>query len=455
MKISKQLSFFFLAVLGFFNLNAQDTKDEVSDSTSAKLPLSYTIGSGLFNYRGDVGQVEKLGTTENFQVGFSLGAEYTFAKTVGVDLTGFYGNISKNERNKSSNENFKTNLIGVSLKGTFHFANGFILSENNRIDPFISAGITFIKFNPLADLLDADGNLYNYWRDGSIRDVSESSANASSANIISRDYDYETEIKPNGEKLTTLSIPVAVGFNFKINSYLSAQLKQTVHFTMSDFMDGEVGGEANDIIYFTNLGFTYTPAGYSKRKDSGKDEFDEIDFASILQADSDADGVLDIDDWCQETDQDVKVDKHGCPEDKDNDGISDDKDQDSDTEKTALKIDSSGVAIPDSIVAKEALDTIVSIREELCAYYPSICQGDETDIIYQLLNSGKADKSLLSAKVEVSKRPIDEIKVQADINKDGKIHAKEIYETIDLFFDGKVDLTLGDIHKLIDYFFEQ
>tara|TARA_B110000211_G_C14078483_1_gene553303 strand:- start:511 stop:1878 length:1368 start_codon:yes stop_codon:yes gene_type:complete len=455
MKISKQLSIMFLALMGCINLNAQDNKDEVSDTASAKLPLSYTIGTGVFNYRGDVGQVESIGTTENFEIGFSAGAEYTLAKTFGVGLTGFYGNISKNERNKSENKNFKTNLIGLNLEGTFHFANGFILSENNRIDPFISAGISFIKFNPLTDSLDAEGNTYNYWRDGSIRDINESNINANSAVIISRDYEYESEIKPNGEKLTAISIPVAIGFNFTINSYLSAQLKQTIQFTMSDFMDGEVGGEANDRISFTNLGLTFKPAGYTKRKNSGKDEFDDIDFVSILKTDTDADGILDIDDWCQETDQDVKVDKHGCPVDKDNDGISDDKDDEDDTNETALKIDSSGVAIPDSIVAKEALDTVVTLREELCAYYPSICQGDETDIIFQLLNSGKADKNLLSAKVEISKRPIEEIMIQSDLNKDGKIHAKEIYETIDLFFDGKVDLTLGDIHKLIDYFFEQ
>jgi hypothetical protein len=455
MKISKKLSVFFLALIGAISLNAQETKDETSDSTSIKLPLAYTIGTGVFNYRGDVGQVESIGTTENFELGFTAGAEYTFNNTVGIDLSAFYGNISKNERNKSDNQNFKTNLIGVSLKGTFHFANGFILSENNTIDPFISAGINFIKFNPLTDSLDADGNTYNYWRDGSIRDLAETSANASTANIISRDYEYESEIKPNGESLTAISIPVAVGFNFKINSYLSAQLKQTILFTMSDFMDGEVGGDANDIISFTNLGFAFKPSGYTKRNRSKEDEFDNIDFASLLKTDGDADGILDIDDWCQETDQDVKVDKHGCPVDKDGDGIPDDKDNEDDTKEAALKIDSIGVAIPDSLVALEALDTVVTLREELCAFYPSMCQGDETDIEFQLLNRGKADKSLLSSKVEISKRPIEEIKVQADINKDGKIHAKEIYETIDLFFDGKVDLTLGDIHKLIDYFFEQ
>ena len=344
--------------------------------------------------------------------------------------------------------------MGLSLKGTFHFANGFIKSENSNIDPFISAGITYINFNPLQDSLNAAGNSYNYWRNGAIMDKVESPSNISSAKEIYRDYNYETKLRKAGEELSTLSIPVAVGFNFKINSYLSAQLKQTIHFTMSDFIDGEVGGKADDLISFTNLGIVINPSGYSKRKDEKKDEFEEIDFASILKSDSDNDGILDIDDWCQETDNDVKVDKHGCPIDKDSDGVTDDKDKE-ETKETALKIDSSGVTISDSIVALEALDTVVTLREELCAYYPSICQGDESDITFQLLNRGKADKKLLNAKAEISKKKIEEILIYADINKDGEIYSKEIYETIDLFFDGKVDMTLGDIHKLIDYFFEQ
>lgn len=451
MEITHRLSVLIILIITGLNLNAQ----EVADSSSKEFPISYTIGAGVFNYRGDIGQVANLGTTENFEAGFSAGAEYTFAKTVGIDVTGFYGHISKNERNKGVNSNFKTYLAGGSLKGTFHFANGFILSEDYAIDPFVSLGLTFLKFDPHKDSLDASGNTYNYWRDGSIRDIDERDPNASSALVLTRDYKYETQVKANGENLFALSFPVAFGFNFKVNPYLSAQLKQTLHFTMSDFIDGETGGSYNDIISFTNLGFVYTPAGYNKKDKSKEEEFDSIDFEALLKTDGDADGVLDIDDWCQETDQDVKVDKHGCPLDKDEDGISDDKDQEIDTKETALKIDSSGVSIPDSIVALEAQDTIVTLREELCAFYPSMCQGDETDIEFQLLNSGKADKSLLNSKVELSKKPIEEITKEADLNKDGKVSAKEIYETIDLYFDGKVDLTLGDIHKLIDHFFEQ
>ena len=43
----------------------------------------------------------------------------------------------------------------------------------------------------------------------------------------------------------------------------------------------------------------------------------------------------------------------------------------------------------------------------------------------------------------------------ADLNGDGEINSKEIYQSIDNYFDGKLDLRLGDLHKLIDYYFDQ
>lgn len=455
MRFCKQIIIVLLVLVWGTSLKAQESSESAADSSSNKLPLSYSAGVGIFTYRGDIGKVEGLGTTENFEAGYFLSAEYLLKNTLGLSLGGFYGNISKNERNELSNRNFKSNLIGVEFNATFHFANGFILSENYPIDPFISAGANFLMFTPKKDVLDPGGNQYFYWSDGSIRSQIENVANLATADILTRDYEYETEIEIEGESNSTIAFPVSLGVNFRINNYLSSQLKHSTYILTTDFVDGHVAGKANDMISFSSLGLTFKPAGYKKGDKDKKDEFDEIDFASLLKSDSDADGVLDIDDWCQETDESVEVDKHGCPLDKDNDGVADNKDKETDTKAEVLQIDSNGVGVADSIVALEALDTVVTLREELCAFYPSMCQGDESDIEFQLLNRGKADKSLLNSKVEISKRPIEEIKTEADINKDGRISAKEIYENIDKYFDGEVDLTLGDIHKLIDYFFEQ
>tara|TARA_B100001094_G_C17738871_1_gene580216 strand:- start:36 stop:659 length:624 start_codon:yes stop_codon:yes gene_type:complete len=205
----------------------------------------------------------------------------------------------------------------------------------------------------------------------------------------------------------------------------------------------------------SSLSLIFIPSGYSARDKNSK-EYDEIDFVSLLKADTDADGVLDIDDKCNDTDEGIEVDRHGCPKDSDEDGIPDYMDDEIKTKEEIAKIDSNGVGISDSIVSEAALDTTnFTLRQELCQYYPSMCQGDETDAEYQLINTGKADKKLIRVKVTPSKRPIEEIKRLCDIDGDGEISSKEIYQSIDNYFDGKVDLKLGDIHKLIDYYFDE
>lgn len=447
--------FLFMAVIGYTAIKAQDNPESAEVDSSAQkssVPLTYNLSVGLYNYRGDVGYTRELGTVESFSPAFHAGAEYAVLSSLGIGVDLGYGSLVKNEIEKNSFRNFKSNIFSGGLRASFHFANGFILSENYPIDPFISVGLDFLSFTPKSDILDQDGNPYYYWQDGTIRDAPQGSPNA---NEIQRDHEYETEIPAIDQSKTALAYPVSAGFNFTINSYLKGQLQQSVILTNSDFIDGYVAGKAKDIVLYTSIGVIFNPSGLTKKDKEAKKEFKEIDFVALLKADSDADGVLDIDDKCQFTEEGVKVDNNGCPLDTDGDGIPDHLDKEVETPKNAITVDTNGVEIPDSVLAKNAQDTVVTLREELCQYYPSMCRGDETEIEFQILNTGSADKSLISSKVEPSKKPIDEIKKAVDLNGDGKVSSKEIYESIDRYFDGKSEVDLGDIHKLIDYYFEQ
>jgi hypothetical protein len=453
MKFLKLLFFVFI-LFGFKSLSAQKYSDTTTleDKEQKKhFPINYNAGIGLFNYRGDVGSIKGLGTTENFQPSFRAGIEYKVFSAFGIGLNAEYGSLVKNEKNGGDNDNFFTTLMAGGLIGNIHFANGYTLAEKYPIDPFISFGVNFLSFNPKSDLSDENGSPYYYWSDGTIKDTPNGS---SDGNNLVRDYQYETEIDPKGESKTALSYLFGAGFNFYISSYLQAQLMQSVSFVNTDFLDGHVGGNANDVYMNSSFSLIFTPSGFVSKNKNSK-EFDEIDFESLLKADTDADGVLDIDDKCNDTDEGIKVDRHGCPKDSDGDGIPDYLDDEIKTKDEIAKIDSNGVGISDSLVAKDALDTTnFTLRQELCQYYPSMCQGDETDVDYQIYNTGKADKKLINVKVTPSKRPIEEIKRIADINGDGSISSKEIYQTIDDYFDGKIDLKLGDIHKLIDHYFD-
>jgi Ca2+-binding EF-hand superfamily protein len=42
-----------------------------------------------------------------------------------------------------------------------------------------------------------------------------------------------------------------------------------------------------------------------------------------------------------------------------------------------------------------------------------------------------------------------------DFDRDGRISVVEVYEAIDRFFDGELDVSALRLSELIDYFFEQ
>lgn len=459
MKIVK-LVFLFCTLIAYnsaksqeLSINTPSENDSLkTKNDSSKTHLLYSVGAGLYNYRGDVGYIENIGTTENLQPAFNAGIEYKLHSSFGLGLNFGYGSLVKNENKGTSNRNFQTSIISGGLVANIHFANGFRLAENNPIDPFISIGFDIINFDPRTDSLDANGSIYHYWGDGTIRDIPQDPS-ASSVKL-ERDYVYETDLISGDELNIAYSIPVSVGFNFFVTDYFETQLKQTVSIAITDLLDGHIGGAPNDIYMYSSISFIFNPSGIGSRKRKST-EFDEIDFVALLKVDSDGDGIKDIDDRCNDTQMDIEVDRYGCPKDNDEDGIPDHLDYEDDTNDTIAQIDSNGVAIPDSILAINALDSIVTLREELCLFYPSMCQGDETDIKFGILNNGYADRSLITARAERSKKPIEEIKKVCDINNDGKITSKEIYESIDNYFDGKIDIELGDIHKLIDYYFEQ
>jgi hypothetical protein len=459
MKIVK-LVFLFCTIIGFSTVKSQElpisdslkTDSIISENDSVKAGLLYTIGMGFLNYRGDIGYIENIGTTENLQPAISAGIEYKINNTFGLGLNLNYGSLVKNENKGSANRNFKTRVIAAGLSANIHFANGFILAKNSPIDPFISVGFDVINFNPKTDSLDENGDRYYYWRDGTIRDnIQDASL---SGDEVDRDYNYETDLIKGNDLNIGFSIPVSIGLNFFVTDYFETQIKQTVSITNTDLLDGYTGGSPNDIYMYSSIGFIINPSGVGSRKRKKKD-FDDIDFVALLKADSDGDGVLDIDDRCNDTELDIKVDRYGCPKDSDLDGIPDHLDDENNTNDTIAQIDTNGVSIPDSIVSIQALDSIVTLRQELCMFYPSMCQGDETDIKFSILNNGFADRSLIGARAERSKKSIEEIKKFCDTDKDDKITSKEIYESIDNYFDGKIDIELGDIHKLVDYYFEQ
>ena len=252
----------------------------------------------------------------------------------------------------------------------------------------------------------------------------------------------------------TMGFEVGGGSSFKINSYLNATAEITYTFLTTDGIDGIEAGTGTDGFFDASLGLSFNLNNFksSRNTDPNKNEYSDVDFDALFKQDSDADGVLDLDDRCANTPQDVEVNSEGCPKDKDKDGVPDYKDKELESPEGSY-VDAEGISIPDSVRAEDfAKDTIATLREELCEFYPSMCNNTELEVEYQILNTGSADNLELNKEEGL---PIEEVVKMADENKNGKVETKEIYQLIDKFFTGETKLQMIDLHHLVDYYFEQ
>jgi len=294
-------------------------------------------------------------------------------------------------------------------------------------------------FDPYGDLRNGNGTVYNYWSDGSIRNLSESAANDPISSTLKRDYTYETQLKDTlvNYSRNTFYIPLGLGAKFNIGFRTSLRVGATYNLCMSDYIDNVKSG-GNDSWLAASVGLN---VHFGKRP---KDAYSDVDFKSVDNSDTDGDGVKDLNDKCLGTPKGVKVDGNGCPDDKDGDGIYDYMDKELATKKGAI-VDANGVTIDQDAMARRQLewDSLSTERSEGFNNAPSLTYLKEVEAKTKE-NIAKAGAVKIPAEFQA-----------ADYNKDGYISAAEITQTIDGFFEGESSFTVEKINKLIDFFFEQ
>lgn len=379
-----------------------NTLSAQSDPEHKELPL-IGIGAGLTYFRGDVSPTK--GTGGSFRTGFRFGIEQRFLGTLGAELYGVYGTLTANERSLAFNRNFTTKFISVGGGLMLDLDNDFLLSRRSTFGPYIGVGFMWMNFDPYGDLKAANDSTYNYWSDGSIRDINETIPNAPFiANYLSRDYTYETRLTDSSVNYTrsTMGIPLSVGAKFKFNRHIGADFRATYNLTFSDYIDNTKFDRNDSWMYMSmSIYYQFNVPGPKEEGTKG---------SNILNEDSDKDGVRDGDDLCAGTPAGVKVNRTGCPPDKDEDGVPDYRDKEPNTPKKT-PVDKDGVTT--TLTQHDSLGNVINpncIPEQFRA---------------------------------------------ADYNHDCTITGDEIDSAVDDYFDGKGDWSEDKITALIDYFFEQ
>lgn len=162
--------------------------------------------------------------------------------------------------------NFRTEIHDVNTSLVFYFASNRKRENPPFLNAYLKAGIGVGFFDVKGDLRDADGNFYQYWSDKTIRDIPENAPNASEAQIVKRDYNFETdllsfEVEKEYNRFKW-QIPLALGLKMKLGNAVSLNLEAQYTYAMTDYIDN-VGDEK----VRTNSGTPYflqiaDPAGY-------------------------------------------------------------------------------------------------------------------------------------------------------------------------------------------------
>lgn len=451
----------FLIIMGFATtIVAQETETTPNDNKTKRDSLRALrkawnqentiykpiigIGAGVFNYFGEVNNNERTNPLVN-NYGIQASVIKNFTPSWGVRFDVAYGRMSARDREQQLN--FSSEVVTFNLHATYNFAG--VLRPGRFLNPYLSLGVGAINFDAKGDLRDENGVAYNYWSDGTLRSLPEAPGNENQADVLSTDYVYETDLrKANLDSLGEYAqfafvIPVTFGLNFRVSPRSNIRLSSTFSYAFTDLIDnythkgvaGRKGDKMNDMYLFTAISYHFD---FFSPKKTKKSKYDDMEFTS-LEGDSDGDGISDLLDQCPGTPKGGSVDENGCPLDSDLDGVYDYADEEPNTDSN-LNVDKNGVGITDDMVSLTEDDTLATLRSRMFEVYPDL---------KDIYKEQKKQETTASADPQENRFAL------ADTDGNGIISLGEVYDIIDKFFDGEIDVNSTYITDLIDYFFDQ
>lgn len=364
----KRLSFLLIAFLfctSIFAVGENDSITEPKEETPKEMFYGPTVGLGvgMFKFYGDILDAN-YGNPLVSNIGYDLHVRQQLNSFLTVKFYVLFGALSANERSINRNLNFKSSITVGGFALMYNFDQ--FLPEDRIISPFISLGIESVEFLSKTDLYDEYGNEYNYWSDGSIRNIAESDPNASNAIVIQRDYMYETDMRElNTDGFgkypeRTFAIPLGIGAKMHMTKNIDFTVGTVLHFTFSDVIDNvtsnsggdrignQVGNSGNDKFLMSSFSISYNFLK-DKKKEKIKEFEEDIDYLAYDTEDEDGDGVIDFLDECPWTPAGVEVDEKGCPLDKDGDFVPNYKDDELETRDKA-PVTPNGVEMTDTMI---------------------------------------------------------------------------------------------------------
>ncbi|MDT8308521.1 MAG: hypothetical protein RQ866_03260 [Bacteroidales bacterium] len=204
------------------------------------------------------------GLSPSFTVGYAFSTGSVYGKKRSVSTADIF-----------ANHNFKSKLLTHQLRVSYNFGGLYKPPFPVFLQPSVYSGIQWVFFNPMGDLQNKEGEVYHYWSDGTIRNMPDLPENQFTANILLRDYYFETDLRdadldgfgdyPN----YAVAIPVGAMIDININPRLSFSIAAAYNFTFTDYIDNftsmsgatdplrNIGDTKNDAFLFKTIGLTF------------------------------------------------------------------------------------------------------------------------------------------------------------------------------------------------------
>ncbi|MEZ5069841.1 MAG: hypothetical protein R2751_02450 [Bacteroidales bacterium] len=405
-----------------------------------------SFSAGVLNFRGDVRNAVLSPATGSYagqlNVSTFVDKQHHFVANFSLLMGSLNGNAYSVD-DVSRNLNFRTDILSIGLHVEYRF--GHFIPPDYPIRPYVSLGVESLNFSAKGDMKDAEGTLYHYWSDGSIRDVAENPTDPGTR--LFRDFRYETDLRLyereefglGGYSQRALGIPLGLGAHFHMGERTFFSLGVSYHYAFTDMLDNVAyegtsirGSRGNDSYLFTHLS-----AHLDLFSDPSTRTVDllyaDAEFDPAFFDDEDGDFVLDVSDPCPGTPYGVEVDSLGCPLDGDLDGVPDYLDQELATAAGAW-VDDRGVTVSESafLLSMQSRGNAMS-RADVAAYMALL--EDE----YRLQLGGEIPEQFQSL----------------DADGDGYLSFDELLLTIDQYFDYQLELSLEELREVNEFFFSQ
>jgi hypothetical protein len=457
-KILLTVSGIFLSLILYGQGNIEDLLYTEVDNLNPVYKPVVGFGAGTFNFLGDVRDpyLDPL----NGPLGYMINMA-TFVDNNQYLRANFYfmlGSLTGNEssyENLTRNMNFRSDILVFGVNLNYDFDNFY--KTYRRVHPYISAGVEMLTFDSRTDYYgslagsEAQNIPYNYWPDGTIRNLPYTAQNISdpTLTLMDRDYDYETILRGNDAfewgqgnyNQYSIAVPVEAGLDFWITNRVLFRIGVSYHFAFTDLIDHVSPANTSGVIgTIGNDNFMYTSASLhldlfsSKKTLAVQRLFADIELDLTLIGDEDNDGYMDGWDRCPGTPFGVETDTLGCPLDDDNDGIANYIDDEINSRYGAY-VDDRGVEISEEVLIK-MLDMSSAVRRQ------------DIELYLRTPGSYASHQNLTADEIPEKFSRIDQ-------DGDGYISYDEILDEIDRYFDFESDLRSEDIYELNNFFFAQ